>query len=457
MNLKLDAKIFNPLFFKLLNSKSDIVVNYGGSGSSKSFSLLQVLIYKCLTNKNERIMCLRQTLVSTKDTIYDIIIVILSQWGILSKCKCNSTTKTITFPNGSFIFCKGLDNPESLKSLMVSNIFIEEATEISEKTFNLITTRLRGTYAKNGKIYLNFNPIDIDHWLYKRFFNMPENPESFEIFHTTYKDNKFLNDRDIRALNNLQITDPHFYNIYALGNFGMLDRSGAFYPDFEYSKIVKDCQFDPINDNLFVSIDENVNPYFTILCGYVRIINGVPTYHIFKEYCHRGKHLDAVMKMFINDFKGFRNTIFLGGDSTSKKKNVLLESDQSLYSIIEQYLKDFKVQRKLIASNQSVKTSGLYMNHIFRNNHDVKIVIDPSCTELINDLKTCMLDAEGGKSKAKFYNKETKTSEEKNGHTSDALTYMIIQNNYENWAIFKSGSMATMSAKIHIARKTNKY
>ena len=60
----------------------------------------------------------------------------LAAFKILSLCKVNNTTFTITLPNDSLILFKGLDDSEKIKSVAgITDIVIEEATEITQDDF----------------------------------------------------------------------------------------------------------------------------------------------------------------------------------------------------------------------------------------------------------------------------------------------------------------------------------
>ena len=67
---------------------------------------------------------------------------------------------------------------------------------------------------------MTFNPISELHWLKKRFFDVGDS-EAF-ILKTTYKDNQYLDDEYIEALERLKDEDYQYYRIYALGEWGSL-------------------------------------------------------------------------------------------------------------------------------------------------------------------------------------------------------------------------------------------
>ena len=133
--------------------------------------------------------------------------------------------------NEKQILFSGLDDPEKVKSItpingVLERIFIEEATEIKREAYLQLKKRLRGRSNHSKHIYMAFNPILKSHWIYKEFFGGWQDDKTvYEddktlIVKTTYKDNIFLTDED-RALLEDE-TDPYFYNVYTLGNWGVL-------------------------------------------------------------------------------------------------------------------------------------------------------------------------------------------------------------------------------------------
>ena len=57
------------IFSKNYNSKARIVVNRGGTRSSKTYSLIQLFIMKAMTEKEKRIVIVRKTLTILRDTV----------------------------------------------------------------------------------------------------------------------------------------------------------------------------------------------------------------------------------------------------------------------------------------------------------------------------------------------------------------------------------------------------
>ena len=97
---------------------------------------------------------------------------------------------------------------------------MEEATECLESDINQLKVRLRGGKSKKQMV-LSFNPINIQHWIKAHFIDSGLATVCF----STYKDNKFLTDDDRKALEDLKRTDEYTYNVYCLGQWGILGKT----------------------------------------------------------------------------------------------------------------------------------------------------------------------------------------------------------------------------------------
>lgn len=224
MQLNLSKKIFNPAYLPYLNNYDNRVeVYYGGSGSGKSHFIVQKLIIKALASKR-KILVVRKVMATHRESTWQLILDILSQFKILSFCKVNKSNFTITLPNGSVFTFRGMDDSEKIKSITgITDIWVEEASELSLEDFTQLDLRLRAQ-AKNLQIFLSFNPISKANWTYKRFFAEDAEIKDIFICKTTYKDNNFLPESYIKALEAMIKTNPTYYKIYALGEYATLDK-----------------------------------------------------------------------------------------------------------------------------------------------------------------------------------------------------------------------------------------
>src|SRR5699024_4935702 len=189
ININIDSSFFNEAYIPYLNRDEKFQVFYGGAGSGKSYFIVQNLILKLLKQK-QKLMVVRQTFATHRDSTFAEFKSALEYMGILDMCKISKTTLDIELPSGSTIIFKGADEESKLLSISgVTVIWVEEATEISKEIFDQLVLRMRGGRLRKH-MYLSFNPISATHWLKAEFFDNPRD-DAF-ICHTTYQDNRFL-------------------------------------------------------------------------------------------------------------------------------------------------------------------------------------------------------------------------------------------------------------------------
>jgi len=218
--------LFNPLISKLQKANTRFIVNYGGAGSSKSYTQTQHEIIKCLQSE-ERILVIRKVNNTLKDSVISLFVTILNNWGLSEYFTENKSLQYIQFVNGSQILFKGMDDPEKIKSIAgISRVWIEEASELTKDDFMQLNLRLRGR--DNLQMTLTFNPIDEEHWIKKHFFDTPEIRERTTIIKTTYLDNKFIDDDYKKELESYKDIDKNYYKIYALGDWGGITEGRIF-------------------------------------------------------------------------------------------------------------------------------------------------------------------------------------------------------------------------------------
>ena len=228
MEIKLDKKIFNEAFFPYLFDYSKRWNVYKGSaGSGKSHFISQKLIIKILNDPGRRILVCRRYGSSITNTVWQQMITQLRFFKILEMCEINKTDRTITLPNGSMIIFMGLDLEEKLLSLTdISDIWIEEAFEITQDMAQQLSFRMRGQ-KPNQQLYLSFNPISKSSWLYE-FCEGSTRPKSFFYHQSTYRDNRFLTKEYVEDLEDTYRTNPQKARIFCDGNWGVVTESLVF-------------------------------------------------------------------------------------------------------------------------------------------------------------------------------------------------------------------------------------
>lgn len=256
VKINIDAKsYFNEVYLPYLNRQERYQVFYGGAGSGKSFFLASKLILDLLKSK-QKLLVVRQVFASIRDSVYEEIVSAINRMGVDKLCVISKSTLDITFLNGSKIIFKGADDERKLLSISgIDMVWVEEASDITKELFNQLELRLRGGSGKK-KYFLSFNPVSATHWLKTEFFDNPRE-DSF-ICHTTYKDNRFLDDEYIASLEEMKERNPQKYQVYALGEWGTSNK-----------QVYENWKVEPVNVSQVVQQNRGIVSSFGMDFGYV--------------------------------------------------------------------------------------------------------------------------------------------------------------------------------------------
>ena len=225
INIEISKKIFNKKYLPFLFNDSRYEIIYGGAGSGKSVFMAQKKIFQHLNDPERNTLVIRNTHKTHRTSTFAELKKVIYQWNLSSVFSISRTDMTITRKGGGQIIFGGLDDVEKLKSVtfekgILTDIWIEEASEVSEKDFEQLDLRLRGKTSIPFQITLTFNPISALSWIKKYFFDVKKS--NVKILKTTYKDNKFIDDDYKKKLEALKKTNPILHKIYALGEWGVL-------------------------------------------------------------------------------------------------------------------------------------------------------------------------------------------------------------------------------------------
>jgi phage terminase large subunit len=202
-------------FENLLDSIARTTHHIGGTRSGKSFAILQYAIVQAIEH-TQTITIVRKTIPSLKRTIIKDFIDILKSLQLFREDDWNVTDRVYKLQDSVIQFIS-TDDAEKLRGVKSDILFIDEASEIDEESFFQLSIRT------SGKIILAYNPtISPFSWLRKM--------QDCERFITTYRDNPYLPKEMIKAIEDLQLTNPKYWKIYGQGEYAANDK-GIF--DFE--------------------------------------------------------------------------------------------------------------------------------------------------------------------------------------------------------------------------------
>jgi phage terminase large subunit len=197
--------IFEKNYEALNDQGIRFVINEGGSRSSKTYSLCQLVIIYCLQNNNKVVSIIRKTFPALRATVLRDFIEILKELNIYSVEDHNKSEHIYTFPNGSIVEFFSVDDEQKIRGRKRDIAWCNEANELYFDDFTQLNMRTE------SKLIFDYNPSESTSWLYE----LPM--EESILIKSTYKDNPFL-PQSIRAqIEDLKRTDEALYQIYALG------------------------------------------------------------------------------------------------------------------------------------------------------------------------------------------------------------------------------------------------
>jgi|TARA_R100000479_G_scaffold133967_1_gene71320 hypothetical protein len=230
VNIKLFPKQLKAL--KVLEDSTTTELLYGGgAGSGKSALGCLWQIFRRLQYAGTRSVIGRSVLKNLKATTLNTFFEMSELVGLEPNVdfRYNGQDSTITFTNGSIIYLKDLfkqpSDPEftSLGGLEITDAFIDESAEVTEKAVDILKSRIRYKLTENNlipKILLTCNPSK--GWLYTKYYRPDVEgklPDYMKFIKALATDNKYLS--------------PHY--ISQLEKLDPLTKSRLLYGNWEYA------------------------------------------------------------------------------------------------------------------------------------------------------------------------------------------------------------------------------
>lgn len=202
-------------FRKLIDSTTTEILFGGSVGGGKSYLGCMWVIITCLQYEGVRMLVGRSKLTQLKLTTLKTMFEVFKTLTLKESehWTFNGQTNVFTFYNGSEIILKDLflypSDPEydSLGSLELTGAFVDEASQVSFKAFQVIKSRFRFKIKEYGitpKILLTTNPSQ--NWLYDYFYK-PHQKGELEEYQTFIQslptDNPHLPESYIKELQKL--------------------------------------------------------------------------------------------------------------------------------------------------------------------------------------------------------------------------------------------------------------
>ncbi|CAK7085852.1 MAG: hypothetical protein BACC_03630 [Bacteroides sp.] len=491
-------KKLNPNGFYLLKYLQDIAIRfiilYGGSSSGKSYSVAQTILIQTLQD-GENTLVMRKVGASIQKTIYEDYKVAAKGLGIDHLFKFQQNTIKCLY-NGAKIDFSGLDDPEKIKGISnYKRVHLEELSEFDEPDLKQIRKRLRGKVGQ--QIICTFNPVSETCWIKKKLFDtekwhdvsmtveiagkaLPEeltkvksirmnstksilNPRTRQIeehapdmvvIQSTYLNNfwvvgspdgtyGYYDEQCIADFEKDRLNDPDYYNVYALGEWGVIRTGSEFFGSFHRGRHSGEHPYIP-DLPIHISVDNNVLPYISVSYWQVDLSAGIKIWQ-FHETCAESpnntvKKSSKLVAQYLKGI-GYCDKVYLHGDASTKAANSIDDEKRSWMDLFIDTLQKegFEIEDKVGNKNPSVAMTGEFINAIFDEIvPGIEIGIDESCTVSLEDYMSVQKDANGAILKTKVKNKTTMQTYEEHGHLSDTFRYVVTDLCLEEYTAFSN-------------------
>lgn len=222
----------NRVFAGADRTRRRYVVLKGSAGSGKSVDTAQHYLLRLLREPGRNLLCVRKSDVTNRDSTYaELTGAAYRLFGDQAErywTVRQSPLMLICRPTGGQVIFRGMNDErqrEKIKSITfprgkLTDIWVEEATELTQSDFEILDDRLRGRLPP-GLFYqmrLTFNPVSSSHWIKRVFFDTPS-PDVY-LCQSTYLDNRFIDAAYHRRMERRRRLDPEGYRVYGLGEWG---------------------------------------------------------------------------------------------------------------------------------------------------------------------------------------------------------------------------------------------
>ena len=208
---------------------------YGGAkGGGKTHAVRIKAVGGALANPGIRILIMRRTYPELEENHIRPIVKMVPR----ELASYNATTHLMTFHNGSTIkfgHWSGDASEDEYNGLEYDWIFIDEATQFSERAFNFLGGCLRGVNEFPKRMYLTCNPGGVGHMWVKRLFidknyTASERAEDYTFIKSLVYDNKFLMEHSPDYVRTLENLPENRRRAMLLGDWNIFE--GQYFPEF---------------------------------------------------------------------------------------------------------------------------------------------------------------------------------------------------------------------------------
>lgn len=335
----------------------------------------------------------------------------------------NEKRQTLTLSNGSTILFKHFEDPEDLKSIDKHWCEIEEMSQISEASFNMLLSRIRKAPRPEWgdrfiwQIFGHSNPQESKGWIYDKFKRNPK-PNFKRIIAPTTENYHLPQD----FVQNLKDTYSEEY--FAINVLGKDDDSDSLLAIKGFNEDVLVDETLKINPNhpIHLTCDFNIDP----MCWYICQDYGDQTYILY-EFVVENTDTQSVAHIVCDTLKNYKNhQIIINGDASGKNRT----TTGSNYDMLRRVLSEegfYNHKLEILSKNPSIEWRINQFNAWMQDSqgkHHIRV--HPQCKYLIYNFNN--VEIQEGTSKPKIPSTGALRSDPKKKyliHPIDAVSYLV--------------------------------
>ena len=275
------------------NFKGRYRVCKGSRASKKSKTTALNQIGRIMEYPEANLLVVRKTYRTLKDSCFAELKWAIHRLGVDAWWAVKESPLEMTYlPTGQKIYFRGLDDPLKVTSITVDVgqlcfLWLEEAYEVTrEEDFDMLDESIRGESAPGlfKQITITFNPWNEHHWLKKRFFDAPPDPDILAMT-TNYTCNEWLDDADKRLFERMRQNNPRRYRVAGLGDWGIVD--GLIFENWEEREFdIDELRCRPELHTVFGLDFGYTNDPTALFCGMIDRVSR--TLYVFDEMYEKG-------------------------------------------------------------------------------------------------------------------------------------------------------------------------
>ena len=215
------------VYFKNLEAKTRYVFNPGGTRSSKTFSINQVIYTLAAQSKDPLVLSIvSETMPHLRKGAMRDFFLFLKTNKIYFE-KYHNKSDNIYQVNKSIIEFFSVDTPGRVHGPERDYLFVNELQYIQYDTFFHLAQRTR------KQIYADWNPTS-EFWVYPEYIDNKQYKDGLTVIHSTLYDNPFLAEEIKTDILRRAERDPNYKRVYLDGLIGQLE--GVIYPNWSYGE-----------------------------------------------------------------------------------------------------------------------------------------------------------------------------------------------------------------------------